>query len=195
MLLASCDLFNKKNNEFKHYKKALNGKIVEHTNSNGINNVSVYIQKSTAGTDYFIIDSTKSNINGAFSFNFDYSNESSYKLTIFSKDYYTDATHLVVEDQTQNLEIKLQPLSYILFKIKNVAPALINDELNFSLQMNYFSGWRFKGSNIDSDLLVRVPSQIPIKFTFNDKSLTKDSIFSKEYQLNSNEVINELIEY
>ncbi len=192
--LISCEL-DDNNNDIKKFKKNLVGKITDN-NLNGIENTTVYLQRADYKKGYLIIDSTRTNNLGNYHFNFDYTDFAVFKLTLFDNYYYTDNKQLVIDDNTDSINIKLFPSAYMNFHIRNIEPSYLSDEISFSLVSNIYEFWRLNGKNVDTTLKIRVPSLNPLKFTFVVKRNGIDSIYSLEYnELQPMEVFQEEINY
>ena len=124
----------------------VNGTVLDKTTNSGIPNATVYLLGNEGGgtwggggTASFLLDQTTSDAAGNFDFSFDYNNDYGYYCSAVAAQYFNYNEEIPVGDATfgaNNVELELQPISYLELHIKNVNPFNNYDELTLSYTYN-----------------------------------------------------------
>ena len=96
-------------------------------------------------------DSTLSDTNGNYEFNFQADDGHFYWINVEAEGYYKgSSTTNVLEDRTSNLDVTLDPEAWLKLHIKNINPVDESDFIRFSCGLTEEDWTNEQGSNIDT---------------------------------------------
>lgn len=137
----------------------IHGKVADITTGLGIPNSTISLRGYeitgsiiTTGPS-FLVATTTSDVNGNFSFDFNFNEENGYFCTGIADQYFDYQEEFSIDnttsDDSQNVEILLQPIGYVAIHFLNDSPFNETDKI----ALNGLGVVSFIGSNIDTSIV------------------------------------------
>ena len=137
----------------KNPHTTVNGTVTEYGSNKPIAGATVYIERADAGAvsaqAYSLFLTTKSDVDGKYSFSFDYEDAYQYEITAQDGGVHFQSEHHGIQKGENNINIIQYALGYLTLHVKNLNPYDANDHIGIGSTLTG-SPIQLYGTDIDT---------------------------------------------